>query len=59
MVFGKILNGFFICWEHLRFFTSNNYQQPVVEGIWIGGTMALLLYLFITSTIAAIVSKKI
>ena len=54
---GKLL-GFFLWFGNECVFYIQHFPAAVVEGIWIGGGMAILLYFFITSTMLAIASKK-
>ena len=56
-LFGKLLYGFLFIGNAFVFYVQQ-LPMAVIEGIWIGGTMALLLYLFITNIMAAISSKK-
>ncbi len=54
---GKILFG--LLWVGNQFvFIIQQLPAAVVEGIWIGGTIVLLLYILITSIMAAISSKN-
>ena len=54
---GKILHSLLWLGNECVFYIQQ-FPVAVVEGIWIGSAMALLLYLFITSIMAAISSKK-
>ncbi|MEO1263420.1 MAG: ComEC/Rec2 family competence protein [Bacteroidota bacterium] len=54
---GKLLD-FFLWFGNTCVFHIQQLPASVIEGIWIGGTMALLLYLFIISFIFAVASKN-
>ena len=57
VIVGKILYGLLWVGNKCVFYIQH-LPAAVVEGIWIGSTMSLLLYFFITSIMAAISSKK-